>query len=283
MRIYPEETGALIDFEEKFSQYLQDYRAQLGIEDDRLEEMMPKIYLDWLDKPAVWLGGKSPNAYFASLDDVKLIELLGHYVLAGIALPGPLIGCIVEKSACTYSLLLSLMKNYDGEKSDALKSAIVRLIEETDLPRPYAYYIEVIAAAGEESSFSEACANELKGAGSDLLDSVLLAYENAKSRYAADCFLDVLADMPFDTRVYEHVLERFLYSEQHKALYASLLGKLGSENALPYLEEAMRRQSLKYYDYLAIKNAYEALGGEIEIERDFSGDEDFEALAKMGD
>jgi hypothetical protein len=89
--------------------------------------------------------------------------------------------------------------------------------------------------------------------------------------------------MPFDERSYELVLEKFLYSETNKAFYASCLGKLGSEKALPYLEEALRYDGIKYFDYVSIKNAVEALGGEVMIDRDFSGDKDYESLIKMED
>ena len=282
MKTSPEEMVVLIDFEKRFAEYLHGCMSKKTLSEDQLEERVPDMYLEWLGMPADWLEGQSPNAYFSSMQDAKLIETLGKYVLAGVSLPGPLLGCIVERSGQTYPLLVSLMQNYEGEKSDALKTTILRLIEEMDMPRPYAYYISVIAAADEASDFTEACAEELKDAGASQLEEVIAAYEAAKSRYAADCFLDILADMPYDTRAFEYTLERFLYSEHQKAFYASLLGKLGNEKALPYLEEALRLPAIRYYDYAAVKNAYEALGGEIEIERDFSGDADYDTLTKRG-
>ena len=271
----------MIDFEAKFKEYLSKFIQ--GRSEDDIEEIAPEQYLKWTNLPADWLSGQTPNEHFEQMDAAKLIEQLGRYILAGMAVPGVLLGSIVDKNMETYPLLISLMKNYEGERSDTLKIAVVRLIEEMELPRPYDYYIEVIAAAEDRSDFTEACVDELKGAGAVYLENVLLAYEQAKNDYVADCFLDILADMPFDDRVFERVLERFLYSEGKKAFYASLLGKLGSERALPYLEEALRQENVNYYDYTAIKNAFEALGGEIEIERDFSGDTDYESLIDMGD
>ena len=60
------------------------------------------------------------------------------------------------------------------------------------------------------------------------------------------------------------------------------LGKLGYADAMPYLEEALRENNIGYFDYTAIKNAVEELGGEVTIDRDFSGDSDFESLKKTG-
>ena len=266
----------MIDFEAKFKEYLSKYIQ--GRSEDDIEEIAPEQYLKWINTPADWLSGQTPNDHFDHMDAAKLVELLGRYMLAGMAVPGVLLGSIVDKSDQAYSLLIALMKNYEGEKSEALKIAIVRLIEEMDIPRPYDYYIEVVATAEDKNDFAEACVDELKSAGAAYLGSVLIACEQAKNDYVADCFLDILADMPFDERVFELVLERFLYSESKKAYYASLLGKLGSERALPYLEEALRQERIDYYDYTATKSAFEALGGEIDIERDFSGDQDYESL-----
>jgi len=38
---------------------------------------------------------------------------------------------------------------------------------------------------------------------------------------------------------------------------------------------------LNYLDYIEIRNAFESLGGEVDQERDFTGDKDYEALRQM--
>ena len=123
----------------------------------------------------------------------------------------------------------------------------------------------------------------LKSSGDGMRDAMLDAFENAAGEYAKDCFLDILSDMTYDERIYGHALEKFLYSEARRAFYASCLGKLGNEAALPFLEEALRDEGLSYFDYVSIRNALEELGGDISIERDFTGDKDFDALSGMED
>jgi len=271
----------LIDFERKFGEYLHDYMHENGLSEDEIEENMPKLYGVWLDDPKDWLSGKTPNTYFDDFDAAALVSFLGRYLLSGISVPDPLLNRIADLSNDTYPLLVSLMQNYDGERSDEICTQVVALLEEMDMPRPYAYYIDVVLKSSEPSGFSEACVEELKNAGGALTDDVIAAYGAAQSDYAADCFLDILADMPFDERSYHIALEKFLYSDSGKAFYASCLGKLGCEKALPYLEEALRQENLKYYDYIGIKNAVEALGGEVTVDRDFTGDKDFDSLADM--
>ncbi len=271
----------MIDFEQKFREYIENRTANLN--DDEIDEQVPRLYTKWLDTPADWLYGKSPNAYFSEMEAAELIKVLGKYLLDGISVPAPLLASIVDNQEQTHPLLNSLLINYDGEKSDAIKTAIVRLIAEMNFEHPYSYYISVIKSADKVSDFSEACAEKLKDAGKKCLEEVFEAYKSVNCRYAADCFLDILANMPFDERVYENILERFLFCEDDKAFYASLLGKLGEDKAIPYLLEALRLDSIKYYDYIAVKNALEALGSECDIERDFSGDKDYEKLIDMGE
>lgn len=273
----------LIDFEPKFGEYLHQYMHSCGLKEDEFEEQVPELYLKWLDAPQEWLSGQSPNAYFEAMDASELVTMLGRYMMSDMTVPGPLLNRIADINEDTYPLLVSLMQNYEGEKSDGICTIIVKLIEEMDMPRPFAYYIDVVAKSTQPSDFSEACVEELKSAGKEYTQNVISAYESAQSIYAADCFLDILADMPFDERSYELALEKFLYSETNKAFYASCLGKLGSDKALPYLEEALRQDGIKYFDYVSIKNAVEELGGEVMIDRDFTEDKDYESLLNLED
>lgn len=273
----------LIDFEERFGVFLKEYIKNNDIDEEDLEEIITDLYLQWLGAPCDWLDGKSPNSYFDSHDAAGLIEALGKYIFSGVSVPGSLLIKIEEKREQTYPFLISLLKNYEGEKSAEIKAVIVQLIEEMQMQHPFDYYIEVIAEASEADDFTEACAQELGDTGEDYKEKVILAYEQAQSSYSSDCFLDILTDLPYDERTFGFALEKFLYNDSQRAFYASCLGKLGNEKALPYLEEALKEESLTYYDYVSIKNALEELGGEINIERDFTGDKDYESLMNMED
>ncbi|MDD5017366.1 MAG: hypothetical protein PHO15_04605 [Eubacteriales bacterium] len=273
----------LIDFEEEFSKYLSEYKFENDIDDEKLEAIAPELYLSWLETPKEWLSGRSPDAYFQSFDSAGLIEELGKYIFSDFKVPGVMLNRIADTKDETYPYLLALLKNYDGEKSDKIKTVVVRLIEEMDMIHPYDIYIDAIANSSEKSDFSEACAEELKNAGEIQKENLIAAYEASESGYASDCFLDILCDLPCDERIFQFALEKFLYSDDQKAFYASCLGKIGNENALPYLEEELKNDDIVYFDYMAMKNAYEELGGEISIERDFSGDKDYESLKDMGE
>lgn len=273
----------LIDFEQRFREYLENYEQENELDEQQLEELTPELYLEWLEMPQKWLNGKSPVSYYADLSAAELVEDLGKYILSDITLPGVLLNRIADDKQETYPYLISLLQNYEDKKAQAVKVAIVRLIEEMDLPHPYEYYIEVITRSNEQNDYAEACADELKNSGQNHKEEIIAAFEAADNAYASDCLLDVLSYFKYDARIFQFVLEKFLYSGMNQAFYASCLGKMGNEKALPFLEEALRSDDVGYYDYIAIKNALEALGGEIDIERDFSGDKDYESLKNLGE
>lgn len=273
----------MIDFEAKFAEYLHEYQSTHTLEDDKLEEIAPELYLEWLKTPKTWLEDKSPIEHFKSFIASELIEQLGGYILSGTTLPGVLLNQIADTKSDTYPYLISLLKNYEGEKSVEIKNAIVRLIEEMDMPRPFEYYIEVVSEAESKNDFIESAAEELKTAGEAYVEDLISAFEHAKNRYVSDCFLDILCDISFDKRIYQFALDKFMYNDSGRAFYASCLGKLGYAEAMPYLEESLREDDITFYDYIVIKNAIEELGGEVTIDRDFSGDKDYESLKNWRD
>ncbi len=273
----------MVDFEDKFSRFLTEYIKENEISEDGLDDIAEVLYFDWMDEPKDWLDGKSPNTYFDSFSASSLVELLGKYVFSGLSIPAPLLNRIEDTKEETYPFLISLLMNYEGEKSGELKDVIVQLIDEMHMSHPYDYYIEVISEAAEASDFLESCVQELKNTGDTYKEKIISAYENAQSTYSSDCFLDILSDLPYDERTYNYVLERFLYGDRLKAFYASCLGKLGNSDALPYLEQALKDEGLMYYDYISIRDALEELGGEVNIERDFTGDSDYESLKNLED
>lgn len=271
----------LIDMEARFREYLSGYRKKHEIDEELMEEIAPELYLRWLDLPMEELEGKSPNEFYASTSGGDLVVLLGEYFFSKLQIPGALLGSIVDAKEESYPFVCALLQNYEGEHSDEFKAMLVELIEEMEMPHPYEYYIGVIEGEADGDHFSEACVDALKGSGSAVKDALMAAYERAEAEYARECFLDILSDLTYDERVFAYVLDKFLYTTDKHAFYASCLGKLGNEKALPYLEEVLRQEGLSYFDYVSIRNALEELGGEINIERDFVGDEDYDVLSDM--
>ena len=273
--------ATLIDMEGRFREYLSSYRQKHDIDEDVMEEIAPELYLRWLDLPMEEMDGKSPNEYYKSFSASDLVMLLGQYFFSELQIPGTLLGRIADTKEESFPFVHALLQNYEGERGDEFRAILVELIEEMEMPHPYDYYIGVINGADVGNDFSEACVDALKGSGDTVKETLVEAYERADREYARECFLDILADLSYDERVFAHALDKFIYTTDRRAFYASCLGKLGNDKALPYLEDALREEGISYFDYVSIRNALEELGGEVNIERDFSGDKDYDALSDM--
>ena len=74
----------IIDFDAKFTEVLNDWidknRHRFRRPDD-MENEVPDVYLRWLNTPADWLGGATPDAYFERYDSsAELCEMLKAYI-----------------------------------------------------------------------------------------------------------------------------------------------------------------------------------------------------------
>ncbi|MEG1986364.1 MAG: hypothetical protein RR033_03500 [Clostridia bacterium] len=68
-------------------------------------------------------------------------------------------------------------------------------------------------------------------------------------------------------------LVTMLFRAEDVALYAKLLGKYEDETAIDILKSFATDNDINYVEYVEIRNAVERLGGEFDIEKDFTNDE----------
>ncbi len=68
---------------------------------------------------------------------------------------------------------------------------------------------------------------------------------------------------------------------EQRAFAARLLGRYGDARAMEPLKALISMSDITYYEYMELRNAVEALGGEIEHEREFYGDPDYEYLRNL--
>lgn len=276
-----------IDFEKKFKAHILAWSEKNltgDEEEDEVEQRELEEYGRWLDTPKSWLNGKTPKGYFEAVKDANTaVKLFAEYMFAGISVPALLINRMIEMKEEVYPALLFVLKSEEIEGKEALhmKAKIISLITEMKKPHPYELYIGWIQAAKEKSELPEEAAEALAGVGIEHKELVIGAYRNAESVYAAECFVDILSNYPGDARIVDIAIDCFVASRDKKAFYANCLGKLNDAGALQYLYEALDDPELSYYDYTAVKYAIEELGGFVDIDRDFTGDPDFEKLKNL--
>ena len=77
------------------------------------------------------------------------------------------------------------------------------------------------------------------------------------------------------------MLEMLKNRPEQRADAARLLGRYGDARAIEPLKALLDLTDIGYYEYMEVRNAVEALGGEVENEREFYGDPDYEYLREL--
>ena len=104
-----------------------------------------------------------------------------------------------------------------------------------------------------------------------------LPHANAAGQEA---FLDILVNYPGPQQVFDLAVRLFEENPTRRALFASYLGKLGDDRALPVLMAAANDDNCSYMDFIELRSAIEYLGGEAP-KREFFEDAEYEALRAL--
>ena len=65
------------EFEKYLKAWMSKHADAYGNNMDRLEEMVPDVYMEFLGMPLAILGGRSPDEFYGSIEDpAELIDML---------------------------------------------------------------------------------------------------------------------------------------------------------------------------------------------------------------
>ena len=269
-----------INFDQKFEQYMgvwmknnaEKYKNNMDV----IEGMMPDVYMEFLAKPAIWLGGKAPQDYFGQFDDAaELVSWLCEYERRGVPVPDLLLDRIGELGDAAEAPLLALLD--DDAAPDAAVMTAISLLREIESTAPMQRYIERIAALEEPDERADMYAESLQSMGDAVVAPILSALP-AAGEPGRDIFADILSNFPGEEASFQLLMERFERCDDRRALFASYLAKYGDDRALPALRRAAEDPHVNYLDFVEISSAIEALGGERPAEREFAGDPYYESL-----
>ena len=268
----------IYDFSEQFMHYVEKWMQESAADfktPDAMEAALPSVYLQFLNTEADWLDGKTPGAYFQSFEPNELVSYLCESENADISAPEPLTDRIAELGLECEDALIAVVKNADN--CDSLRATAINLLREIASPRAAGMCIDLIE---ESDELREVAVDLLSELGQNEIENILNRLENT-SESTKEAFLDVLCNFPGDERIYTYTVQQFLTQSDKRAMYASFLAKLNDERAIEPLTKALDLSDLDYIDYIEIRNAIEMLGGEVECDRDFTGDPSYEALGAL--
>lgn len=264
----------MIDFQKLYNKFVDEWiekNADKYNTEEEIAQAVWDIYEDWLNTPFEELGGLTPKEYFAQIQDPKaLVDMLVDYVSGKKDVPGALLDRIAEvQDAAPY-----LMEIVKREKNDELTMYAINLLNELGSPEPFDIYINWIFDPNMTKDLRDIAAEVLSGNALTVKDKILNRLAGADFS-AKEYASDILVKCPKDDRIFELLKELFL-SQTNYQLYANYLGQYGDERAIEFLLEAAK--TCDYISFIEIRNAVEELGGEFNIERDFSQDKDYQKI-----
>lgn len=267
----------IIDFDARFFEYARKWVAgHPGLTEKQIDESYNRMMEEWISKPADWLDGAAPATYFDRFTEPEeLIELAQAYSAAEVNLPEPLYSRIVGMGEKVAPYLRELVANKD--KKEALRAEAMGMLRDIGSRLADDVLMELVCSAEEQNELSDLAADILTGRDAATAAKLLDRYADAPE-YAQTLILDVCCNFPGDERIYQYLIERLRNQPEQRALNASCLAKLGDERAVEPLKEMLGLFDLRYFDYIELRDAVEALGGDAGEERSFYGDPDYEAL-----
>ena len=271
----------IYDFDEKFYDYARTWMAiHPGLSEKQVEEHYNEMMLGWLNAPAKWLNGEKPGEYFNRYSDPRdLMKLLEEYDKRDIGLPEPLYSRVVAVGEPCVESLTRLAAN--AERSETLRGTAMALLRDIGNGAGRELFIDLVCECEEPGELTDLAADILNESGDASLVEPLLARYDGAPEAARALILDICSNFPGDERIFNCLVEKLRNCPDERALYASLLGKLGDPRAIEALRPFLDAQDIGYLDYIEVRDAIEQLGGDVGEERAFYGDPDYEAMRGM--
>lgn len=271
-----------IDFDSDYAAYAQAWIRQNRARfpnADALEAQMPEVYIRWINTPAAFLDGVAPALYFERYDDARLlVNWMLEYLRQGVPVPDLLLQRIHEMGERAEPELMRILREPERFGSEAAMTAM-GLLRELQSEAPLSLYLEWILSSSQPAELLDSASEALSQMGPDAAEAILQHLEEA-GEAALPYFADALYTREHDERIFR-LLSR-LFETGDKALYASYLGRYGDERAVGLLRETLTESGIDYLEFIEIRNAIEALGGDVEdLEIRFDGDPYYETVRRM--
>lgn len=261
----------MLDLDALFKSYLRD-RQDKG-EGPLLDDELQDAYRRWLDTPSEALHGVKPGQLLGRSGPQALIDSFISYHIAQLPVPVSVLDAIADSRGCEPLLRDIALGQSDDAPFDARLLAMELLAQSGS-----SYTLPVCLAAlatPEDDDASDLALELLAARGSTIREELLAALPEA-TEAASERMLGLLADMPPDERVFSLLLTRFTEDAIDVGYTASLLRRYGDERARPALEASLARgRARRYADFVALKDAIEAFGGQVSVVPDFPDDPDF--------
>jgi hypothetical protein len=250
-------------FDEKLTQYMEENKNKYT--EKEWEDVIPRLYKKFGDTYVAKVKC-TPKEYYAKMSDTELVETLRAHLQTDVPIPEFL--CAETERRDVVETLLSML-------FDDTQSAVYALNLIGDDARAYDAYFTLLEKETTDEDLKNDVIEIFKYHADAVKERVLNAYEK---KIAPEAMLEILSRVKErDERVYAILLSAF-QEDENLAMRASFLAAYGDERALPVLLKRIEDETLGFVQFQELKYAIEALGGEYNEPRDFTGDSEYLAV-----
>lgn len=244
---------------------------------------MPEIYLAWLDMPNEALSGRTPRHTLDGALPKELTDEILYYIENGDSLPDLLMDAVLDRGESMEEELLGILTASEaweaGRAHRAQLIAIEALMHRLSERAVPWYFERIEQMESREDEVAVQCAQALLLLGATIGDRLIRELNQTENPLARESYADIVSELCLEGAL-DSLVRHFETEWENRAFYAFCLGRMGDPRAAGVLEDALKDNDVRYLDYLAIRDAYELLGGFLELERDFSADPDYVELSK---
>lgn len=259
----------MFDFNKSFADFVKKHMQSEKMSYEDIEDIIADLSVEWAIIPLDALGGKSPTEYIDSLSDARLLVDLLIMQSDSSVMP-QLEDKIIETPATTPILIDRLSADIG---SDAKKNILRMLIGQNEMP-PSGLLFDCLLSEVGEDDLVRSYVSWMSFSPDKTVDELLrdaIDFDEEKRAIVGE----ILSYAKKDDRIYLYLVELF-YSINDLPHMASLFARYGDERAIEVLKSAA--EDCNYFEFIELRNAIEALGGELDTNRDWSDDEYYKKL-----
>lgn len=256
----------MFDFHKSFADFVKRYMHTEKLSAEDMEDIIAALSAEWSILPISALGGKSPSEYISEqTDPALLIEMMKAQIESGLM---PRLEDRIAELESTTPHLIKLLSDSEGaevkqcavkllaEKGEVLPS-VLGLLHELGEDAVTQYYTALLVRKPHETA-----------------DLLLDAAKTADEQLAL-ILAEILSRAPQSDKIYAFLSETF-QTISDIPYAAPLLARYGDPRAIAALTAAA--EDCNYFEFIELRSAVEALGGELESVRDWSDDDYFEKI-----
>lgn len=250
-------------FDEKLKEFMEKNAAKYKESD--WEDVIPALYKKFGDT-YIKSVGDTPNGFYSKLTNEQLIKALQTHLKNGVPVSEYLCSAIEKRE--DYSLLLPLL---DGTESEMEYAINLLGANECAIKK----YMSILIST-DDADMKDRCADFIKEKADLVIDE---AVENYKNGVEKELMLEIMSrSVVKRDDVFDILIKEFRGDIDNVPMHASYLAAYGDERALEYLLDKIDEEGISFIEYRELKFAIEALGGEYDKLRDFSGDKYYELI-----